>query len=194
MTSIKTYQVRGKTIGGSRPLICAPIVAKSAAELPRAVAEILALAPDLVEWRADYLAEIEDGPAVLAALAGLREGLEAFPLIFTCRVDREGGASSIPEERRLRLIGEVIDSGKADLVDIELCTEEGALRGLIARAKAKAVLVIVSNHDFKATPPLAEMVERMRREQELGADIAKIAVMPTCAGDILDLLAATREM
>ena len=39
-----------------------------------------------------------------------------------------------------------------------------------------------------------EIVRRLCKMQELGADIPKIAVMPTCRRDVLTLLCATEEM
>ena len=54
--------------------------------------------------------------------------------------------------------------------------------------------VIVSNHDFDKTPDKDEILERLIKMQKLGADIPKIAVMPTCKKDVITLLAATEEM
>ena len=54
--------------------------------------------------------------------------------------------------------------------------------------------VIASNHDFQKTPEKEEIVSRLRKMQELGADILKIAVMPQEKKDVLTLLAATEEM
>ena len=54
--------------------------------------------------------------------------------------------------------------------------------------------VIVSSHDFEKTPPKEELVSRMEKMQRLGADIAKVAVMPRSGEDVLTLLSATLEM
>ena len=54
--------------------------------------------------------------------------------------------------------------------------------------------VVVSNHDFEKTPSKEEIVARLQKMQELGADLPKIAVMPQCKKDVLTLLAATEEM
>ena len=64
----------------------------------------------------------------------------------------------------------------------------------IAAAHAAGVKVVCSSHDFRKTPPRAELVERMLRMQQAGADLPKLAVMPTCRTDVLELLAATAEM
>ena len=57
-----------------------------------------------------------------------------------------------------------------------------------------AVKTILSSHDFKCTPPENEIVSRLCRMQQLGADITKIAVMPQCKKDVLILLSATEQM
>jgi len=56
------------------------------------------------------------------------------------------------------------------------------------------VAVIISNHDFDKTPSKDEIILRLGRSAELGADIPKIAVMPNSAEDVITLLDATRIM
>ena len=64
----------------------------------------------------------------------------------------------------------------------------------IEGAHAHGVKVVASNHDFDKTPDKDDIVGRLVKMQELGADIPKIAVMPQCKKDVLTLLEATREM
>lgn len=59
---------------------------------------------------------------------------------------------------------------------------------------APGVRVVLSNHDFEKTPLKDELIRRLCRMQELGADLLKIAVMPRCRSDVLLLLQATEEM
>ncbi|NLL81887.1 MAG: type I 3-dehydroquinate dehydratase, partial [Tissierellia bacterium] len=47
---------------------------------------------------------------------------------------------------------------------------------------------------FFKTPEKDEIVSRLRKMQNMGADIPKIAVMPQSTEDVLTLLAATNEM
>ena len=53
---------------------------------------------------------------------------------------------------------------------------------------------MASNHDFDKTPDKDDIVSRLRKMQDMDADIPKIAVMPRCKRDVLTLLAATEEM
>ena len=80
------------------------------------------------------------------------------------------------------------------MVDLELFSSEADIIGLIAEAKEKNVKVVLSSHDFFRTPAKEEIIARLLKMQQLGADITKIAVMPQSEEDVLTLLAATLEM
>ena len=92
----------------------------------------------------------------------------------------------------------------ADALDADALSR--CLRGLRAALGEKLLLVtfrtqaeggvkvVCSSHDFQKTPPRAELVERMLQMQQAGADLPKLAVMPTRRTDVLELLAATAEM
>ena len=68
------------------------------------------------------------------------------------------------------------------------------VKKIIEGAHAAGVKVVASNHDFFKTPDKDDIVGRLRKMQDLGADIPKIAVMPQNKKDVLTLLAATEEM
>ena len=81
-----------------------------------------------------------------------------------------------------------------DLVDVEAFIGDTYVEKVVKTSHECGVKVIASNHDFRKTPPKAELISRMRKMQELGADIPKIAVMPQSTEDVLTLLSATEEM
>ncbi len=192
-------RVKNVVLGQGRPKICIPIVARSREELIREAEELKALPADLVEWRADWYEEIakpETAPlAVNEGLSLLREILgEKLPIIFTIRTRAEGGAISLPASEYVSLIRTAMESGQLDLVDLELFTAPDETKALIAEAHDKGKKVILSSHDFKSTPPLEEMVSRLRAMEERGGDILKLAVTPWSPEDVLALLQATVEM
>ncbi|AIQ50733.1 type I 3-dehydroquinate dehydratase [Paenibacillus sp. FSL R7-0331] len=189
-----TVTVKNVTLGEGMPKICVPLVSTTLAELEAEAAALKALAPDVVEWRSDYFAEVEDLAAVKAALERIQGLLPDIPLIFTFRSAREGGEQEISADYYVQLNKAAAESGWADIIDVELSGGEPQVRELIAAAHACGVFVIVSNHDFGGTPSEEEIVSRLRRAQELGGDLPKIAVMPNSAGDVLTLLAATVKM
>ena len=71
---------------------------------------------------------------------------------------------------------------------------EKTVKELIADAKAHQITVIGSNHDFQKTPKKQEIVSRLCQMQQLGMDVAKMAVMPQSEKDVRMLLEATAEM
>lgn len=88
----------------------------------------------------------------------------------------------------------VAQSGNVDLVDVEIFSGDEVVNENITNIHDAGVLVVGSNHDFFKTPDKDDIVSRLRRMQDMGADIPKIAVMPQTAEDVLTLLAATNEM
>ena len=184
-------RVRGKVIGGSRPLICLPLVAREKAALCGEARELAALQPDMVEWRVDAFAAAGDLAGCLEALQELRTTIAEIPLVFTCRIDREGGMQKMTQEKRLTLIVRAMESGHVDLVDIELCNEREFIDRIGATAKALGVKLILSYHNFQATPNQEFLAEKLTLAEEMGGDIAKIAVMPQDYNDVLTLLLAT---
>ena len=186
--------VRGMRIGEGMPKICVPVVGTTVDEILRQAGEIMFSPADFVEWRADYFGRVDDNKAVIAALKKLNIRLEEKPVLFTFRTAAEGGEREFTKEQYRSLYEAVIQSGYADIVDIEYSLGVGLPERLIAMAKERGVVVILSYHDFKKTPAEDEIVSRLETMREMGADIAKIAVMPQTSRDVLSLLSAAERM
>ena len=88
----------------------------------------------------------------------------------------------------------VAKSGYVDAVDVEIFSGDDVVRANVENIHLAGKLVVGSNHDFFKTPDKDELVRRMVKMQEMGADLPKIAVMPQNKADVLTLLAATEEM
>lgn len=187
-------KVRNVMIGKGRPKICVPIVSVTREEILEDARRVLELPADIVEWRADWYEDVGDVAEVLKTARELRECLGDVPLLFTFRTAKEGGEKSLETEEYVALNRAVAESGLADMLDVELFTGDEEVASLIESAHRYQVKVIVSSHDFRKTPSRETMLGRMRKMQELGADIPKIAVMPQIKNDVLALLAATIEM
>ena len=65
---------------------------------------------------------------------------------------------------------------------------------LVEAAHRTGVKIIGSTHDNHATPAKEQIVRHLCQMQQLGADIAKFAVMPQSSRDVLTLLDATLTM
>ncbi len=185
--------VRGAIIGGALPLICLPLVGGTRSEVLQEAEELIALQPDLLEWRIDAYEKVEDIGEWLSTLKNLRDIMDEIPLIFTCRIDLEGGLKKIAQAKRLELIIAAIESGNIDIVDIELCNEEEFVQAVKAEAKANGVKLILSHHNFKETPSEPFIYAKLVEAQTAGADISKLAAMPKNYGDVLTLLSATHK-
>lgn len=190
----RTVRIGNLVIGEGMPKICVPVVGKNVDEMLRQAGRIMRTPADLVEWRADYFRRVEEKSAVLSAARKLAARLEGKPVLFTFRTSAEGGERELAPEKYLRLYENVIRSGCVDAVDIEYSLERSVTRRLIDLARRHGVAVILSYHDFAATPSEGEIVSRLETMKYMGADIAKIAVMPQNSRDVLSLLAASQRM
>ena len=135
-----------------------------------------------------------DAAALKRVLSGLRAALGEKLLLVTFRTKAEGGETSLTPQQYADFCGTVCVSGCADLLDVEFFPNQEELPALIGQAHKAGVAVVCSSHDFHKTPSRTEMVTRLTAMQQAGADLPKLAVMPRCRSDVLELLAATAEM
>ena len=185
--------IRNLTLGEGIPKICIPVMGKDSREVLASARAALEHGPDILELRADFLEHPSDAEQVCALLAEFRAAAGDVPVLFTFRTKGEGGERELPLQTYEELLAAVCASGTADAVDVELFLGERTAEKLIREAHAHGVRVILSSHDFEKTPPAQEITGRLRKMQELGADVAKIAAMPRCEEDVLTLLSATLE-
>ena len=156
--------------------------------------ELASIPLHVVEWRVDFYEDVFQIPQVLETLKGLRAALGETPILFTFRTLKEGGEKEISMEDYTALNKAVAQSGDADAIDVEIFSGDQVVLENIANIHAAGKVVVGSNHDFHKTPSQADLIYRLRKMQDMGADIPKIAVMPQNKADVLTLLAATEEM
>ena len=185
--------IKQTILGRGMPKICAPLVEKDYESLIHQAASFTEQPVDIAEWRADWFDSILEPDTLDQVLPGLESALKDIPLLFTFRTQREGGHLSAPLPAYRSLAEHAICSGHVHLVDLELFSGDDMIRETIVLAHRHQVSVILSNHDFAATPKEEEILRRLHHMEDLGADIAKIAVMPQSAGDVLTLLSATHK-
>ena len=186
--------IRGCCIGEGRPKVIIPIVEHTEAAILKTAAQFSTLRADCVEWRIDCFEGAKDFPTIVHCAAKLRVALKDQLLLFTFRTKAEGGNVELTHEEYLRFLHTVLDTDCADLLDIEFFTAGADLPKLVEQAHSAGAAVVCSSHDFHKTPPRVELVSRMVQMQQAGADLPKLAVMPQCRSDVLELLAATAEM
>ncbi|MFV0394061.1 MAG: type I 3-dehydroquinate dehydratase [Coprobacillaceae bacterium] len=191
---MKTISIKNIEIGKGIPKICIPIVGNTMEEIIEQAKTIIQYPIDIVEWRADWFENVFNTEVVIKVLKELASVLNDIPLLFTFRTANEGGEKEIDIVTYNKLNQEVISSGYIDIVDVEMFINDKVVHEIITHAHQHKVSVIASNHDFNKTPNKNEIVQRLCKMQEMGADIAKIAVMPKTKKDVLTLLEATLEM
>ena len=191
---MKSVEVRGVKIGEGLPKICVSVMGIARPDIRLKTKEVVDHHTDIVEWRGDWYCDILKEEKVLSVLPEIREIIGEKPLLFTFRSADEGGEQKIHIKDYVNLCKVIIESGYVDIIDVELFTGDIQVKEIVELAHAHDVKVMLSNHDFQKTPEKDEIVRRLCRMQEFGADLIKIAVMPKSRKDVLTLLAAEEEM
>lgn len=191
---MRTVKVGTVEIGTGIPKICVPVVGRTKEEITAAAEAAARSSADFVEWRADWFEDVFRPEERNRMLCILKERLGCLPLLFTFRSLLEGGEIAASPEKYREMNCQAVQSGYIDLVDVELSAGEEQVTEITDAAHAAGVKVILSSHDFEKTPSGEVLLSRLRKMQETGADILKIAVMPQSGRDVLELLSATEEM
>ncbi|MDD3362738.1 MAG: type I 3-dehydroquinate dehydratase [Hespellia sp.] len=191
---MNVVKIRNVVLGEGRPKICVPIVGVTKEDIITEAKTFDSIPLDIVEWRVDWFEGVFEFGKVEAVLKELRAVLGETPILFTFRTSKEGGEKAIEAKDYAALNIAAAKTGYVDLVDVEAFTGDEIVKEIIEAAHAAGVKVVASNHDFDKTPDKDDIVGRLRKMQELGADVPKIAVMPQSKKDVLTLLAATEEM
>lgn len=191
---MNTIKVRNIEIGTGAPKIIVPIVGVTKEEIINEAKTFDSIPVDVVEWRVDWFEGVFDFAQVEDVLKELRSVLGEIPLLMTFRTSKEGGEKAIDTDAYAELNIKAAQTGYVDFVDVEIFTGDEVVTKVIDGVHAAGVKVIASNHDFHKTPEKADIIYRLRKMQDMNADIPKIAVMPQNKKDVLTLLAATEEM
>jgi len=163
-------------------MICISLAGKDMTAVLRGMAACPPAAA-LVELRLDLIGGL-DLPALLKA--------KTRPVIVTNRRREEGGAFGGSEEERIAILCRAVREG-ADYIDMEAATEDAAAAPLFAAVAAAAAKgnrprIIVSCHDFRATPGVRTLQRRWRSCREKGGDIVKVVTRARRPEDNLRIL------
>lgn len=192
---IKTLTIKNIVIGEGQPKLIVPTTAKNSEDALAAVKNYAGNpAIQLVELRLDTLADEPDNAALAALTRQAYALLPSQALLVTFRTRAEGGNRALSDEAYAALCDDIITHGKADLLDIEMFRGEARVKALVEKAHRAGIAVVMSSHDFHQTPPNEEIINRLRHQQALGADVLKLAAMPQDSGDVLRLMSATWEV
>ena len=191
----KPIELNGQPIaGGKFPLICTPLVGRTLDKILAELAVVLPKQPDVLEWRVDYFDAIGDTAAIIAAAKAIKQAAGNIPVLFTRRSTIEGGEKiAINEAQVIAMYTAVCESKSIDLIDYEMANDTANIALVRSAAKANDIKLVLSFHNFSFTPGLETLANKFLTADQLGADVAKVAVMPRDLDDVLTLLTATRE-
>ncbi|MCF8161471.1 MAG: type I 3-dehydroquinate dehydratase, partial [Polaromonas sp.] len=135
-----------------------------------------------------------DSAAVIAAARAIKQAAGSIPLLFTPRSTMEGGEKiAINADQVIAMYTAVCESKSIDLIDYEMANDAANIVRVRTAAKANNIKLVLSFHNFSFTPGLETLAAKFLTADRLGADVAKVAVMPRDLDDVLTLLTATRE-
>ncbi|HWR44530.1 type I 3-dehydroquinate dehydratase [Sporomusa sp.] len=177
-----------------QPLVCAPLVARSANEILVELVSVLSKQPDIIEWRADFFADISQTNHVIEVAKTIKETAGHIPIIFCLRSVREGGHPIPLSPQQVAEVNiAVCRNTTIEYIDYEICNNPLHIRKLKDVAEMKGKKIIGSFHNFNCTPSREELIKKFLLVVKYRLDVAKVAVMPQCMEDVLTLLSATLE-
>jgi 3-dehydroquinate dehydratase-1 len=195
MQTPKAIELNGQAIaGGKFPLICTPLVGRTLDKLLAELTVVLPKKPDVLEWRVDFFEQISDTALVITAAAAIKKAADSVPLLFTRRSTIEGGEKiALNEDQVIAMYSAVCESKHIDLIDYEMANDAANIARVREAAKANGIKLVLSFHNFSYTPALETLAAKFLTADQLGADVAKVAVMPRDLDDVLALLTATHQ-
>lgn len=185
---VKSVPISHTVVGDGSVKIIVPLTGNCEATLVRELAAAQDSVADLVEWRADFLEGATQSSLTSAAMT-LRAHA-TLPVLWTLRTASEGGALKIADDDYEKITQYFASSGFADAIDVEV--KRGAT-GTVAAAHTAGIPVVMSYHNFKATPSARTLAKLFADMDAAGGDILKIAVMPQEPADVLTLMSAAMK-
>lgn len=186
-------QIKKRTIGTGRPLVCVPVVEIEEDRIYKAAELAVERGAEVIEWRIDWFAQAACQERIEKILHRLQVICGDVILLCTFRSSPQGGEREISEETYLELLEVIAKSGQADILDVEV-SELSHPSDVIRKLHDMGQCVIGSKHYFSHTPETEQMQQDLSYMQRAGADIGKLAVMPHNSLDVLRLLEATARM
>lgn len=186
----KLLCIKGRIFGRGKPLVCVPVMAETKEAIVEEVKRLVSLNTDMVEWRVDAFSGVGSMNAIREVLAELAPIVQDTILVYTFRSKRQGGLLAMDAERLSDIHQVAAESHVVDLIDLEVLESRKPERE-VRRLQELGAHVIASHHDFVQTPERAVIRMLLEQIHESGADIVKLALMPQCMQDVLNLLEET---
>jgi len=166
------------------PRICIALGFPDLARLLEHAHQEVAAGESFLEFRLDYLPSPERGAQ---AIRGFVEQYPDCIVLATCRRHQNHGKYNGSIEDQIRVLDAAVSAG-AQAVDVEIETAEAAAARLsVLRGRAR---LIISYHNYEATPPLDVVLSRLTRIPADGYKVVTTARKPSDYGRLLVLARA----
>lgn len=196
--SKKKLRVKGAEIGGEKTLVCIPLRGQDSFALDRELDAVLAQGPDMIEWQMDYFNPMVDADFVRDLIGtffgDLAGRLGDVPLLFSFRPLAAGGAKYYSDELRKNMLASSVRTGHADLVEVGMDEPEDLRSAVLAAAAETDTRVALSHYDLAATEDEGAIIERAKRAQAMGADVARLVYSSRGPKDDIAIARACKRM
>lgn len=187
----KRVTVKNSRFESGKTNIAVPVTGVTPDEILNQLRRALAVEPDVIEWRIDFFKQVLNQAVYMDLAKTINRLIGDTVLLTTFRTTHEGGASNLVDTDYYATCRWILENRLTDMIDIEFNRDKKTVADLIKLAHYQHIPVILSNHDFQATPDQQTLISRFQQMAARNADIAKIAVMPQNSQDVLTLLTAT---
>lgn len=156
--------------------ICVPVMGGTIEEIAEAAARAAQAKGDLIELRIDSLSPMPEHGEAIAACRAAKEAA-GLPVLFTMRTVRDGGPGADDAAAYEALLAAVARANVCEAIDCELSVGEDAFARIVRAAHEAGVKVVGSSHEFGEIGDMGRAAQWLMRQEALGADVCKAAVM-----------------
>ena len=121
-------EIKGKTIGTGKPLLCVPVMESNKEEIIDELRTLAKSEADIVEWRIDTFVDYKNYNAVREVFAAAAECMKEKIFLYTFRTKKQGGMGELAPDELNDLHDLAAESGCVDLLDLEFFEEEHPAR------------------------------------------------------------------
>lgn len=191
MSSALTINIGPISMGPQLPTaVAVPITGQNLPQVDQQAQAIILSDADLAEWRLDYLDSKISDQALFKTAQQLRKNLKAAHkgLLTTIRTQSQGGQFPDDPEAYLKKYQFLLKQELTDAIDVEATMDPVIVKQILKASGLLNVPIIISYHDFQATPSLTELQQRAEEMAAMAGDLVKMALMPHDSTDILTIL------
>lgn len=182
----KTVSLGGVILGEGMPKIGVPVMGKNLTEIAAAAERAAQARADVIELRIDSLSAAPEREEAIRACRIVRE--YGIPVLFTLRTQRDGGPGTADAAAYEALLMAAAESGACEAIDCELSVGEEAFARIVHAAHAAGVAVVGSSHEFGHIGDMQRAADWLKRQEALGADVCKAAVMTHSASEAMEAM------